>query len=98
MTTLKRCSPFMTVRNGRLECHLGADLDKDPAKFDLTPEGEVALAKFYAELEGFDPLDGVMCSSSVDFADEYGAPEGFDAHDFLGRALDRAYTTRTMAS
>lgn len=92
MPKLERFRPFMTVVDGRMECHLGSGgLDKAPAKFDLTPEGEEALAKFYAELEGFGPEGGVQCSSSCDFPEDDGAPEGFDCRAFIGRALDRAY-------
>lgn len=30
--------------------------------------------------------DGVMCSSSVDFAEEYGVPESLNVRDWIGKA------------
>lgn len=47
--------------------------------FDLTDKGQAALAELLKEW-GY---ESVMCSSSVDWAEEYGAPEGFDVRDWL---------------
>jgi hypothetical protein len=73
---------FVSVDDGRLTLR---NHDDTRRPFSLDDEGKTALAETLKEW-GVDPEDGVMCSSSVDFAEEYGAPDDLDVRDWLGKA------------
>lgn len=57
--------------------------DNTERTFSLDANGKVALAETLKEWDG---IESVMCSSSVDFAEEYGVPEDVDVRDFIGKA------------
>jgi len=70
---------FASVDNGQLT------LSNHDTKrtFSLNEEGKVALAETLKEWDG---IESIMCSSSVDFAEEYGAPKDMDVRDWIGKA------------
>ena len=61
--------------------------DERAGPFDPTAEGRSALAAFFRE-KG--PPDEYATSSTVDFPEDEGLPEDFDAHGFITGALDEA--------
>jgi hypothetical protein len=73
---------FASVENGSLTLR---NHDNTKRGFSFDDEGKAALAETLKEW-GADPEDGVMCSSSVDFAEEYGAPDDLDVRDWIGKA------------
>ena len=66
-----------------------SESDELPASgpFDPTAEGRSALAAFF---RGKGAPDAVGTSSTVDFPEDGGLPENFDAHGFITGALDEA--------
>jgi len=61
--------------------------DDTVTTFDLTKAGESKLATYVGEhRKGFNS-SRVGVSSSLDFPEEYGAPEGFEFSSYLDRAL-----------
>lgn len=75
---------FASVDDGRLTLK---NHDDTKRVFDLTDEGQAALAETLKEWGG---VESVMCSSSVDHAEEYGAPEDLDVREWIGGAQKAA--------
>lgn len=73
---------YASVEDGAL---ILSNHDDTKRTFSLNEEGKAALAETLKEWVT-DPEDGVMCSSSVDFAEEYGAPDDLDVRDWFGKA------------
>lgn len=71
---------FASVDDGRLTLRGHDDTKR---VFDLTDDGKASLAE---TLKEWGVEDGVMCSSSVDFAEEYGAPDDMNVRDWIGEA------------
>ena len=72
---------FMTVRKGMLEVH--GDTLNPLLVVELTPKGLKQLEAFFKKNEVRD----VMCSSSCDFPEDDGGPEGVDVRGFIEQAL-----------
>jgi hypothetical protein len=76
---------YASVEDGTLTL---SNHDDTKRTFSLDEEGKAALA---ATLKEWDGIESVMCSSSVDFAEEYGVPEDVSVRDFIGKAQIIAY-------
>ena len=74
---------FAGIVEGCLEMKVDDDHFHYVIKVPLDERGLTALGRFCAEHK----ITACMCSSSIDFPEEDGAPEGFDAHEFLDSAL-----------
>jgi len=80
---------FASVDNGHLWLQRSGN-DWAPKRFALDDTGHAALVETLKKCITDGELDideGVMCSSSVDFADEHGAPEDMDVRAWLGDAI-----------
>jgi len=73
---------FVTVKQGEFEVR--GDDDFEGNRFAPTREGLRGMAIYFAERNA---PESVMCSSSCDFPEEDGMPEGFDAREFIGIAI-----------
>lgn len=73
---------FASVEEGRLTL---CNHDKTKRSFSLDDKGKAELAETMKEW-GIDPDGDVMCSSSVDFPEEYGAPD-MDVRGWIGDAM-----------
>jgi len=74
---------FATIVKGSLEMSHSEGVYSHKITVPLDERGLAALGRFCAEHK----ITSCMCSSSIDFPEEDGAPEGFDAHEFLDSAL-----------
>ena len=77
---------FVGIVNGKFEIHAeNTDTDKmDTDTFEL--DDVAGLARFIKPFR----KSTLATSSSIDFPEEDGAPEGFDARAVLGKALQLA--------
>jgi len=90
MTTSKRTDPYIDIKDGKVRAHVKKGLQHG-VSFTPDDEGTDALAQYLAALEGFEPGDGLLCSSSVDFPEDYGVPAGFDVRAMLDKAIKRCF-------
>lgn len=74
---------YASVENGNL---ILGNHDDTERSFSLDDKGNESLAHTLMEWG----WESVMCSSSVDFAKEYGAPEDMDVGEWIGSAQSMA--------
>lgn len=79
----KRSSYYMTIRKAQLAVN---DLDDEVYFFDLTPEGADRFIEFFDTTADDAPWQN---SSTLDFPEEEGAPEGWSIEDWAKAARER---------
>ena len=79
---------FVGIVNGKFEIH-AENTDREDGKMDADTfelDDVAGLARFIKPFR----KNTLATSSSIDFPEEDGAPEGFDARAVLGKALQLA--------
>lgn len=82
---MKRRIPFATITNGKLHILYYNNFSNPDLSVPLDEEGNQKLAEFLWTYR----IESLSCSSSIDFPEEDGVPEGFNAHEFIANAWDR---------
>ena len=78
---------FASIENAKFKIQVEGDGVEGQKRFKL--EDINAIARF---LKQFKKQSHIATSSSIDFPEEDGAPEGFDAREKLGQAMQLAWS------
>jgi len=91
-------SYFLTIDEGKLEVLEPGNFGEEvKVTFELTAKGGDEFITYNREHHDDLKTAGFHHSSTVDFPEEYGAPEGFDFNAWVAGAVKRAEEARSIS-
>lgn len=88
---------IISMKDGRVELYARRADESYPTLTGTCARDDArALAKLCKDALRFNEDDGIFLSSTMDFPDEYGAPEGYDGRGFVDAAMRLLETDKTL--